>query len=86
MIVFGILFIITFISKLLLHVYIANNNNNSIVFSGVAASIEVFWFYTKPVEEDYKGLKRICNLMHLYNLIFFSIAFIIALINKLNTA
>lgn len=75
---------ISFIVKPLLHVYIANKNNNPIVFSGVAASIEIFWFYTKPVANEYKKMKKICNFLHAYNLIYFSIGLIIGIINSIN--
>jgi hypothetical protein len=84
MIVFGLLFIISFISKPLIHVYLGNKNDNPIVFSGVAASIEVFWFYIKPVSEEYKNIKKVCNYMHAYNMIYFSIEFIIAIQNSIN--
>jgi hypothetical protein len=84
MIVFGLLFIMSFILKPLLHVYIANKNNNPIVFSGVAASIEIFWFYTKPVDDKYKSLKRTCNYLHVYNLVFFTVALIAGILNAVH--
>ena len=84
MIVFGLLFIISFITKFLLHVYVADKNNNPIVASGVAVSGEIFWFYKKPVADEYKNLKKICNYLHAYNLIYFSIEFIILIVKTIN--
>ncbi|XVJ67313.1 MAG: hypothetical protein HEQ40_14510 [Lacibacter sp.] len=84
MIVFGIAFGISFITKFLLHIYLADRNNNKIVASGAAASIEIFWFYTKPVTDEYKRLKKICNFLHVYNLIYFFAEFAILTIKTVN--
>ncbi len=84
MIFFGFLFIISFIVKLLLHVYLANKNDNPIAFSGAGDSIELFWFYTKPVADEYKNLKKICNYLHAYNLIMITIGLICGILNSIN--
>jgi hypothetical protein len=71
MIIFNLLFILTFLAKGIIHVFIAYKNNNQIAAAGAAgASIELFWFYLKPVSIEYMRLKKICNLLHLYNLLF----------------
>lgn len=83
MIVFGLFFAASFITKMLLHFYVASRNNNPVSLTGVGGSAELFWFYTKPVDEEYKKKKRICNYLHAYNLIYFSIGTIIAILNSL---
>jgi hypothetical protein len=70
MVVFKLIFAVTFISKLFLHVFIANRNNNPLVYSGTASSGELFWFYLKPVSVEYQRMRKICNLLHFYNLVF----------------
>jgi hypothetical protein len=84
MIVFNIIFVVTFITKMLLHVYVARNNNNPIVASGEASSVELFWFYTKPVQIEYENMKKICNYLHVYNLVFFSILFIVGILRYIH--
>ncbi len=68
-IVIQILFAIGFITKTSLHMYIAQKNDNSIVGSGQASSVELLWFYTKPVSDGFKNLKQICNYIHWYNIL-----------------
>ena len=68
-IVLQILLVFTFIAKNLLHAYIGNKNDNPIVNSGFASSPQLFWFYTKPVAENFTTLKKICNYLHSCNII-----------------
>lgn len=78
MIILQVLYVFTFIGKTLLHTYIGNRNNNSIVNSGIASSPQLFWFYTKPVSQDFLLLKRVCNYLHLYNILFWIVVLMVS--------
>lgn len=55
-----------FISKMLLHQYIASKNGEKIYNAGVGGGpLSLIWFYSKPVSKETKRLKNICNFLFL---------------------
>lgn len=63
LLVMRILFAVCVIVKSYLHNYIADKNNNPL---GGAFSIEVLWYYTKPVSPEFEKKKKICNYIQTY--------------------
>ena len=56
-----------FASKIFIHRYIGNKNNNHISLG--MTSFKIFWFYNKPVTSDYERLRKVCNLIHFHNIV-----------------
>jgi len=62
-------FLVTFPLKLYLHVQIARGNGRTIYASGIGSPPELFWFYLKPVSDDYLYKRKICNVLQAVNIV-----------------
>ncbi len=60
--IIDILTVSAFISKTVLHLYIAEKNGRSLILNGISDSWEFFWFYTKPVTKETLAFKKSCNI------------------------
>lgn len=75
------IFIISFIFKIFLYYYLSKKNNTGVNISGVGASIEVFWFYTKKVPDKFSAIKYLCNSLQI---IWMSTIFLWAILQNLH--
>jgi hypothetical protein len=58
----GLLVVILFVIKVVLHYYIAYKNNSATNFLySLSAPLEYFGFYRKMVPENFLKIKQICN-------------------------
>lgn len=70
---------ISFISKVYLHVYVSNRNGRQLKLRGILdSSLELLWFYTKPVLKEIELLKQICNYLLLF---FYSLCILIVIVS-----
>ncbi len=79
-VILKLFFFFGMVGKILLHIYIGYNNKSPIIHSGSGVSIEVLWFYTKPVSDEYLTKKKICNYLQWFNMFVLIIVIIYGLL------
>ena len=64
---FGVLILVTGLSKLIIHFYLdykrKNNDNLRSFIIGNYTPLELIFWYMQPVQREYKYLKNICNML-----------------------
>jgi hypothetical protein len=69
---------VSIIGKCYLHAYIAYRNN--VILGGAGLPFKTFWYFTKPVANDYIKLKKLCNYLQSGNMLLLFLLFIISIL------